>query len=164
MENTLTFLDIAGYFATIIVFVRLGVAIWNWFTGISPAVRRLGKGLAKRKIALFSSDHGLKHLLEDSGLFREENIIEISKKDELGRCEDATIFLVYWPEWSRQIKQIIAKKTDKTALIVYAPRSKGEISKKNINLICEERNSSITNFRGRLLNDLVSAMITTGYQ
>ena len=54
-------------------------------------------------------------------------------------------------------------KSDTCALIIYVPRVLGLIPEEQMKKLDESRNTAITNFRGRLLNDIVTAMITTSY-
>lgn len=141
-------------------------AIVTWFTGLLPSIIRLGNGFAKRKISIFAKSNNLsslKDLLTDSGLFWKKNIIEITKTDDFGKSEGSTLFLVYWPDWKNEILQIRDKKMDKEALVIYAPKSKGFIPEEIMAELDKARNVTVTNFRGRLLNDMVTAMITTGY-
>lgn len=135
--------------------------------GGSPALRSLGNGLAKRKIALFARNENigtLKDALLRSNLFKEKNIFEVHQVSEIGSAEDASVFVVFWPDWKEYIEKILAKKTDKTPLIVYCPRTAGQISPEDMIAIDGHRNTAISNFRGRLLNDVVTAMITTSYE
>jgi len=124
--------------------------------------------LAKGKIAIFAKGdnlNSLKSLLLDSELFSEKNLVEIRSNNDFGKSEKSTLFLIFWHDWEeRNIDEILNKKTDKTALVVYAPRDKGVISKKYFEIINKERNVSIANLRGRLLNDIVSSLITTSYE
>lgn len=162
-----TIFEFAGYISTGIVIVASFLAVVAWFKGVLPAVLRLGNGLAKRKIAIFakaSTSESLKNLLLDSGLFSEKNIISVTKGDDIGRAEPTTLFLVYWPDWKTDIDEILRKKNDGTALVVYAPQNLGRVPDEDARKINEHRNSILTNFRGRLLNDIVSSMITTSYK
>ncbi len=59
-----------------------------------------------------------------------------------------------------QIRDI---KKDGEALVIYAPRSGGPIPENIMSELDTKRNVTVVNFRGRLLNDMVTAMITTGY-
>lgn len=138
-----------------------------WVRGVSPALLRLGNGIAKRKIALFAKqDHmiSLKSLLTDSKLFRSSNIIEIGTMRDLGRAESATIFLLFWHDWVSEIDGILEKKADRCALIVYAPYEKGRIPDAQMTKLDAHRHTTVTNFRGRLLNDIMASMITTSYE
>ena len=106
----------------------------------------------------------LRNLLTDSKLFKPKNICEISKKEDIGRAESATMFLVYWPDWAADIAEILDNKRDECALIVYAPYDKGRIPDDQMKNLDGKRHTAVTNFRGRLLNDIVASMITTNYE
>ena len=166
MEIILKSLNFLGYVSTIIVGITFFLAIVAWFRGITPALVRLGNGLAKRKIAIFAKSDALSSLnslLIDSGLFLEKNITKITKEDDFGKSEGSTLFLVYWPDWKNEIVKIKDLKQDNEALVIYAPRSAGLISENVMGELDKGRNVTVVNFRGRLLNDMVTAMITTGY-
>ena len=166
MDEIKAFFEFLGYASTIIVFVGFFVGLVTWFKGILPVILRLGKGLAKRKIAVFAKGDQLtstRNLLLDSKLFDKKNLIEVTSVNDIGRVEDATVFIVFWHDWQDEIDQILAKKKDSTALVIYAPQELGFISDEQMARINEARNATVTNFRGRLLNDIVISMITTSY-
>mgnify|MGYP001606276633 FL=1 len=164
METIKIFLDFAGYISTIIVIVGVIAGVVVWFSGISPALYRLGNGLAKRKIAVFAKNDNavsLKSLLTDSKLFKKNNIFEITCKDDVGKAEEASVYLVHWHDWADDISEILSKKPDKCAMVVYAPYDKGRIPDEQMKNLDGKRHTAVTNFRGRLINDIVTAMITT---
>ncbi len=167
MNTFLKIFEIIGIISTGLV---LAGAVWAtilWIKGISPALFRLGNGLAKRKIAIFAMNDNLsslKKLLLDSKLFDSKNICEITKREDLGICEQASLFLVFWHDWKDYIDDILKKKPDACALIVYAPRNLGDIPEEQMKNLDGHRHTAVTNFRGRLLNDIVTAMITTSYE
>ncbi|MBI2448147.1 hypothetical protein HYV44_01105 [Candidatus Microgenomates bacterium] len=166
MPPLLETLALIGTIETIVLVIGFIWAIILWIKGISPALYRLGNGLAKRKIAIFAKNDNissLKSLLCDSGLFRDKNIFEITNSGDVGKAEEASVYLVYWHDWADDINQILDKKPDKCALVVYAPYDKGRIPDEQMKKLDGKRHSAVTNFRGRLLNDIVTAMITTSY-
>ncbi len=166
MEPILKILDFLGYIATLLVIVTFVLALIAWVRGIFPALLRLGNGLAKRKIVIFAKSNtlsSLTNLLIGSDLFLEKNILKVTKEDDFGIAENATLFLVYWPEWKEEITKIKNLKKDGEALIIYAPKSAGFIPEDVMADLDKGRNVTVVNFRGRLLNDIVTAMITTGY-
>ena len=61
------------------------------------------------------------------------------------------------------IDNILKIKDDSDALIIYAPQEEGLIDRSILEKINLERNSIVVNFRGRLLNDILTCMITTSY-
>lgn len=146
--------------------VTVLVAFILWFLGIIPALYRLGNGLAKREIAVFAKGdnlNSLRALLVDSKIFWKSNISEITSTKDIDKAVSASVFLVYWPDWAGDIEKILSRKPDQCPLIVYAPMDMGRIPPEQMKALDGKRNTAVTNFRGRLLNDLVTSMITTGY-
>jgi len=163
----LKLLQLVGYTRTVLFIFATLFAIVTWWTGVLPALWRLGNGLARRKIALFARGDNLtslKALLLDSGLVKSKNIIEIARPEDLGRGDAASLYLVYWHDWAAEIDAILNKKPDKCALIVYSPYDKEKIPTDQMKKLDGKRHTAVTNFRGRLLNDLVASMITTSYE
>ena len=167
MNEFLKILAIVGSIETIVLIIGIIWAIVLWGRGIFPALLRLGNGLAKRKIAIFAKGDNLAslaNLLMDSKLFKRKNIFEIAKKEDIGRAECATMYLVFWHDWADDINEILNRKPDECALIVYAPYDKGRIPDDQMKNLDGKRHTAVTNFRGRLLNDIVTGMITTSYE
>jgi len=152
------------------VLVTVGVVVFGlilWISGIAPVLWRLGNGLARRKIVIFASANNLgslKSLLHDSRLFSRKNIIAITTGADIERAASGTLFLVQWSDFADSLGRILDLKSDVTALIIYAPRDQGPIPESDMSRIGNLRNTSVTNFRGRLMNDIVTAMITTSYE
>jgi len=166
MEDIIKVLNVVSYGTTILVIIAFLVGIYNWVTGISPALWRLGKGLASRKIAVFAAGdtyNSLKSLLVDSGLFKEKNIVQITE-DELKKAEKYSVYLAHWSSISSYLNKILSDKKDDTALLIYAPQNEGRVPDEDIANINKHRNALLVNFRGRLLNDIVTSLITTSYE
>src|SRR3989338_11262109 len=111
MSKILEILAFIGVIETIVLVVGI---IWGfilWTRGVFPALYRLGNGLAKRKIAVFAKGdnvNSLKTLLTDSGLFREKNIFAITKTEDLGCADNASVYLVHWHDCSDDMDEILA--------------------------------------------------------
>ena len=150
-----TLIAVIGFFYTIINVAR----------GLLPVWIRIGMGLTKRKIAILaaSKSSDLKDLLVDSRLFREKNIILVDV-ESLDRAGSATMILVHWEPFKSYIDRILEIKKDSDALIIYAPQKEGFIEKEDMDKISSRRHTIIVNFRGRLLNDIYTSMITTSYE
>ncbi len=162
----LTFLDWVGWVSSALLVVAIILGAIAWIRGIVPALYRLGNGLAKREIAIFAKGDNLTSmmsLLEDTKLFNKRNIITIASDNDLGRGEKATLLLVHWDDWENKIEDILLAKKNATALIVYAPRQNSIPTAKFL-VLGKYSNVTVTNFRGRLLNDIVVSLMTTGYQ
>ena len=155
-------------YGNIIVLASMAIAaVVLWFSGIAPALLRLGMGLARRRVAIFAKGDvagSLKSLLLDSGLFRERNLVLVGYDGDIEKGRSATLFVVYWPDWTENVEEILGQKRDSAALIVYAPQDMGSISKETLAILNKKRNVVVCNFRGRLLNDIVVSMITTSYE
>ena len=166
MENLKMILDVIGYVATLIVIFATIRGFYRWAVGISPALSRLGKGLANRQIAIFANGddfNSLKSLLLDSKLFKEKNVIQITV-GEIRKSENISLFLMHWKSFKSHLDSILTCKKDSTALIVYAPQEEGFLSPDEIKKINQHRNVIVVNMRGRLLNDIVTSLITTSYE
>lgn len=160
-------IGIVGTIDTIILVILLSRNLMLWLTGVSPALFRLGIGLAKRKIAIFAKGDNadsLKSLLLDSKLFKEKNICEIKKSEDIGKAEAASVYLVWWQDWRDDIANILDQKPDACSLVVYAHFNQGKIPDEQMKNLDGKRHTAVTNFRGRLLNDIVISMITTSYE
>jgi hypothetical protein len=123
--------------------------------------------LRRRKIAVFAKGDVSRSLvasLADAGLFKQKNIIAVTDEADFGRADPATVFVVFWPDWPDQLEQIVARKADTTALIVYAPQTQEQLPAEALALLERHRNVVLTSFRGRLLNDVVGSFITTAYE
>ncbi len=168
-HGTITFFNhpffvIIGGLTTVIAILGLLYTVVLIIRGLIPVWYRLGMGLAKRKIAVFSKDEfdNLSGMLIDSRLFKSKNIIQI-ERESIKKGETATLLLVHWKEFKDRIEEILKIKSDSSALIIYAPKNEGAIDDKNMERINAERNAIVVNFRGRLLNDILTSMITTSY-
>ncbi|ABQ04865.1 hypothetical protein [Flavobacterium johnsoniae] len=167
MEKITAFFDhpffiIVGGISTLIAILAFLYSTYIIFTGIIPIWIRLGKGLSNKKIAIYAEQEfdNLKDLLLDSGLFKEKNIERISI-NAMKKGERHTMMLVNYIEFSDRIPEILKCKKDSDSLIIYAPQKDGRIEQQVMDEINENRNSIVVNFRGRLLNDIITSMITT---
>lgn len=156
--------DIIGYIGTAWLVVSGVIILIAWLKGILVPVWRLGDGLAKRKITIFAkgdNQESFKNLLLDSNLFNNKNIRSITKSEDLGRCEDSTLYLVVWDDFGTDINDILSKKSDKTALIVFAKQN--QLQSADWDVLGKHRNVTIVNFKGRLMNDILVSLMVSGY-
>jgi len=157
------FFIILGGLATLFSVVVFLFTIYLFIKGIFPVLYRLGMGLAKRKIAIFAEEEfdSLKSMLVDSKIFQPTNIVRVDK-GSIKKAGDLSLFLVDWNSFGSEIDKIIDIKKDAAALVIYAPpRAVSDIDMGKIN---SQRNSIIVNFRGRLLNDILTSMMTTSFK
>ena len=135
-----------------------------WTFGVTPIVFRLGVAFWQRKVAIFGSAEvfeSLKNSLIDSNIFKQKNIIHISP-DNIDKAKDETIFLVDWETFGDKIEQVFsARKNHQTAMVIYAKLA--SIPQEKMSDIANRGNTVVVNFRGRLLNDILTSLITTSY-
>jgi hypothetical protein len=161
LVHLLEYLHLTVFIVGIIATIIAAVAIAR---GIAPVLWRLGNGLANRKIALFAKAENLpslKHLLLDSKLIHGDNIIDVTAAGDIGRATEATVYIVFWHDWVDDIDAILNQKPDSCALIVYSPYDRKAIAPEQMKKLDGKRHTAVTNFRGRLLNDVITSMITT---
>lgn len=162
-----TVLDSISRATTLALIVAAGYGAVLWARGIAPVLLRLGNGLSRRRVALFARGDmltSLGSLLDDSKLFRRGKVVPISLPLDLGKAEGTSLFVMAWHDWKEELPQILARKRDGTALIVYAPQELGFIPPADLAKLNSHRNVVVCNFRGRLMNDIVVSMITTSYE
>jgi len=159
------FFIIIGGVSVVIIVISFLYSLYLIIRGIIPVWYRLGKGLARRNIAIFAEAeefNSLKAMLVDSKLFKPKNIHQI-QINNIKKADNYTVFLVHWSKYKNNINDIVTMKKDSTALVIYSPQNEGMIDSESLNLINSHRNSIIVNFRGRLINDIFVSLITTVY-
>jgi hypothetical protein len=76
---------------------------------------------------------------------------------------DETIFLVDWESFGDKIDQVFsARKNHQTAIVIFAKPA--SIPNEKMADIANRANTVVVNFRGRLLNDILTTLITTSYE
>jgi len=164
------FIVVGGLFTLAAVGVLLVTFIF-WLLGITPLLWRLGLGRWTRKIAIAASDdvyNSLNSDLVDSGIFRAGNIQPISK-EHLSKIKEHSLVLVHYQSFNeQQIRQMLNDKKSASGMIFYFPEFNpaggNKIPDQMIQAIGEKENTAVVNFRGRLLNDLITTLITTSYE
>ena len=158
-------MDIVGYLGTAWLLLSGLILFIAWLRGILVPVWRLGNGLAKRKITIFAkgdNQESFKNLLLESSLFSSKNIKFVTKKEDFGTAENSTLYLVIWDDFGCEIKEILNKKTNKTALIVFAKPN--QLTPENWEGLGSHHNVTVVNFKGRLLSDMLVSLMVTGYE
>lgn len=165
MEVVLAALDWVGRILVVPALIAFVLGVYEWSRGVLEVLYRLGLGLTRRKIALLAKGDNVvsgRSLLLDPRLFREENLIIVTSPNDLGRAERADVLLVYWEDWKDHIDDILRLKRDHVALVIYAlPQT---ISPEKLKELDSHRYTIVTNFRGRLLNDVIVSLIAMSRQ
>ena len=159
------FFIIVGGIASLFMIGAFAYTAYLIIKGVFPVWYRLGIGLSKRKVAVFASREAfesIKTSLVDSMIFKDKNVIPITL-DNIDKAKDQTIFLIDWETFKEQIEQVFsARKNHQTAIVVYAKPA--SIPPEKMIDIANRANTVVVNFRGRLLNDILTSLITTSYK
>lgn len=159
------FFIVVGGLATIFMIGGFLYTVWLVVSGVLPVWYRLGMGLSARKVAVFASREAfesIKTSLMDSRIFKDKNIIHIASNN-IDKAKGQTIFLVDWETFKEQIEQVFsARKNDQTAIVIYAKPA--SIPQDKMSDIGNRANTVVVNFRGRLLNDILTSLVTTVYE
>ena len=143
----------------------------SWTFGLATPVWRLGLGLRRRKIAIASdidTFSSLKTDLTTTRIFRENNIKHVTK-NHLAAVKNHSLVVVHYKSFSDEdIKQMLNDKESTCGMIFYYPEhdpaSGNRIPNDMFQEILKRENTTVVNFRGRLLNDIINTIITTSYQ
>lgn len=156
------FFILVGWFSTLVMITGFLYTICIVLRWVVPVWYRLWLWLRKRRIAIFANSDfsDLAAVISSSKIFNE---IKQIHKNSLWAAEDETIFLVHWKENADVLDKILSLKKDSTPLIVYAPTNEWRIDDTNMEKINSHRNSVVVNFKWRLMNDILTSIITTSY-
>lgn len=168
MEWVKSALEIIGLVTTAVAVLSFFGLVLGWLLGISPLLYRLGLGRWLRKISIVANSDNftaLKADMVDSGVFRERNINHISGQ-HLSKVKEANLLLLDYGSFTeQQVKTVISNKPSDAGMVVYFPgfsqtnRIPDDIAK----LINNEPHTVLVNFRGRLINDVLTTLLSTSY-
>ncbi|KJU81809.1 hypothetical protein MBAV_005998 [Candidatus Magnetobacterium bavaricum] len=152
---------IVGGITTISLIIGVFIKITFLFLGITPIIFRLGNAIWNNEVAIFASDAAfgtLRDTLINSKIFKGKNIIQISGND-IDSAIGKTIFLLDWETFGDKIDQVLRiLNSHKTAMVIYA--KPGSIPNDKMSDIANRANTVVVNFRGRLLNDILTSLMT----
>lgn len=155
---------IFGGIGSVLVILGFAYKVISIFFGVMPIAIRLGYGLWKRKIAVISDADRyskLAHSLKSSNLFAEKNIQHVPV-NTLESLSNANLFLVDWETAGHIVEEIFQRRTsDQVPIVIVAKPS--SIPPEVMNSIANRPNTVVVNFLGRLLNDVLTSLMTTSY-
>lgn len=134
-----------------------------WAIGISPVLIRLGLGLWQREIAIISNANAfseLKGILSYTKIFK--NIVHINPKNH-EESKDKNLVIVDWESANKYVSEVIGERTSiNTPIIIFAKPA--TIPNEIMSVIANKPNIVVVNFKGRLLNDVLTCLITSSYK
>jgi len=158
-----TLVDAVGWFIVAVVIITAITTFIAWIKGILKPLWRLGLGLSRKKITVIASQkdsESLVNLIKDSHIFTTKNIFRIISEEDSEDIKKANVILFKYSGAPFTLKEVLEKKHDDSAIVIYAKQ--GEIQdSEDWKLMHKCRNISVCNLKGRLLNDLLTLMITT---
>jgi hypothetical protein len=155
---------IFGGIGSILIVFGFTYKVISIFFGVMPLAIRLGYGLWKRKIAVISDADSfakLSHALKSSKLFSEKNISHVPL-NTLESLSVANLYLVDWDTAGGSIEEIFQRRANSQIPIVIVARP-ASIPHETMNSIANRPNTVVVNFLGRLLNDVLTSLMTTSY-
>ena len=133
--------------------------------GFSELLKRFGT-VSSREISIvaeLSSFSSLRKDLTDTGIIREKNVKQIDK-GHLSEVKDSKLLLVdYTYLTDSELSNVLRDKSSKCGLIIYAPpvSPPRRLPDSVMEAVAKQPYTLLVNFRGRLVNDVLTAMMTT---
>lgn len=158
------FFDWFGYGSTVIL---VGGFIWafvRWLRGIVPLSVRAGR-IRQNRVAIFADPANyseLKDSMDGTKLFGKNSFKDVSTVNNIDVSDGHNIFVVNWADWGNDIDAVLAKKKADTGIIVYAPYPV-RIADNDMAKLQSKNFVTVTNFRGRLITDLLAMAIAIRY-
>lgn len=163
-------LETVGLITTAVAIISFFIVVTGWLMGISPLLYRLGFGRWSRKIDIIADGDNfdsLKNDLVDTGIFREKNIRHISKST-LAKVKESNLGLVHYQSFTpTQLETILGNKKTGAGLVIYFPEFSPPtqvIPNDMLKKINDHSFTTIVNFRGRLVNDILITLLSTSYE
>jgi hypothetical protein len=166
LEIVRCILEAIGVLTTLVALLALVVNFAGWLLGIAPLMKRLGLGRWYREICVVAGKEykDLETDLVNSGVFRGKNIRQVSLKN-LADIKNADLLLVDYRYVADKIDEVLSNKQSRAGMVVYYPIiDKDRISDDVAKRINNQSHTTLTNFRGRLINDILITLISTSYE
>tara|TARA_B100000378_G_scaffold278318_1_gene281092 strand:- start:12740 stop:13258 length:519 start_codon:yes stop_codon:yes gene_type:complete len=158
-----SFLNAYGAVATAIVLLTVIWRIIRWARGVVPLALRAGN-IRGNKFAIFAKGDKYDELvasLDTTRLYNKKSFFKVASVNDMDTADGKQIFIVNWEDWGDDIQKILDKKTTKTGVVIYA--KPGAIPHDTMDMLQTNNFVTVTNFRGRLITDLLSMSLTIRY-
>ncbi|MBQ6130356.1 hypothetical protein IJI72_01540 [Candidatus Saccharibacteria bacterium] len=105
----------------------------------------------------------LETVLLDTGLFREKNITHVDL-DNIEKVDEAKLAIVnYGSIDDDKLRKILERLPSRAELIVYCDPKDGKLNQEMMSLLSDKSHVVLTNFRGRLANDILTSLMVLSY-
>lgn len=157
-----TTVAVIGWVTAFILLASFVLALFAWFKGVLKPIYRLGLGLSRKKITVVAGIEdceSLINLVQNSRIFG-TTITKICSREDAEDIRRADVILFKYSGSPFTLSEVLNKKNPEASIVIYA--KPGEIREPTEwSLMDEYRNISVCNLKGRLLNDLLTLMMTT---
>ena len=159
--------DTASFIFAIFGFLSLVALIIGAFTRLGKAGWRFGLALFGKQIKVVADTEDYETIHHDliiSGLIREKNITKV-RKENLSDLQDAFMIIVSCDYLTNnEFARVINGKSSRCGLIVYSPPEKDRMPPEKMSHLNSAPFSTLCNFRGRLVNDVLLMMLSTSFK
>lgn len=155
---------ISALFTAGSILIMLAVIYWT-IRGLIPPLVRLGYGLQRKRIVIVAYEQHaaeLSRLIQGTKLFNKNRIQIIAPDIELDQISKADVVLTYFSDCQGAMEEILNRKRSDAALIVYAPPPE-RVPSETMTQLAAQKHVLLCNFRGRLMNDILTSMMTVAY-
>ena len=162
------FFTIVGGIASLVSILTIFGLFIAWVLGVAPIAWKIGIARWRRKIGIAANAeywNRLKSDLTKSGVFRETNIKHIPVSG-IASVRDYSLILVHYDSFrEEEIDELLRSKRSESGMVVFFPQFLANESRRipdhMFKKINDRENTTVVNFRGRLLGDLVLTFVTT---
>ncbi len=158
-------MEIINLILTVWGISTLIVVVLLFLWGLLPVLWRFGNALVHKKIVIYAKGDNasdLNDLIREMDIFK-GNIITVRSKDSVESAEKADIHLMRWCDAKVFLDKIVAKKKKNSAIIIYCPHEDGRLDDDAQKILNTYKHAVLVNFRGRLLNDIITSLVTIKY-
>ncbi len=139
------------------------------FTRLGKAGWRFGLALFAKKIMIVANEEDRNNIrcdLTRSGLIKEKNIRMVSSAQLVDLKGAFMIIVSYGYLKDDDFARVINEKSSRCGLIVYCPPEpeRGSLSEEEKSLLNSTPFTTLCNFRGRLVNDVLLMMLSTSFK
>jgi len=162
-------LDIIGYISTgvSVFWVIVGVVVCVRY--LIPVAKRFGLGMWRRQIAIVSDNstlaESLKIDLASTGILRRKNIVTIPRLNVKDLPKWSVVVIDCECFDSDELLDDFIRRMDVSiGVVLYCRAGRKRLSDDLMNEINGSSRVILTNFRGRLVNDVIASLVSTPYE
>ena len=156
---------IISFFINVITFFSTIYFMFKFSEKPIKIVFKFSKNIMQCRIAIYSNpDRDLNSTIKSMNVFEEKNIRTIIPNNDINIGKDSNLLVINYEDFSDRILKIIDECRNSTKIPVIIFANPGAIQPITLlNEITNRNNLTIVNYKGRLLNDIITSLITTEF-